>query len=154
IRLNAALLLRSRSDATPTGARCEAVTVLPRERFEPSDDFRYAALDGVPNRTAGERREPGAENDSGIEQIRILDDAFVPARDGLVHEREHQAILQVRIGAGEIAPPLRLAVDVAIKVRVGFHAELYRGDLRFQRRRDGAPLRLGEDSRDVQGHVG
>ena len=71
-----------RSNCQPaSGAKRVAVNAA--QLFEPRDDRIDAARARVCERAAAERREAGAEDHAGIDEIRILDDAFAQHGDAL-----------------------------------------------------------------------
>ena len=99
-------------------------------------DVFDSTLPSVLNRTARERREPGAENHARVEQIGVGDDAFGKARARFVDERQHESVLEVPIRARKTAGLLRAAADVFIETLAAFHAEIARLDFRIEPFRD------------------
>ena len=79
---------------------------------EPLDDVLDAARSCIADRATREWREPGAEDDAGVQQIGVGDDAFVQAGDGLVDERQQQPIGEIAVEGGAAAVLDRLAVGV------------------------------------------
>ena len=97
-----------------------------------------AALADVLDRPAAMWREPGAEHDPRIAEIRILDDLLAHARHRLVQGGRHHAIgerLQVD-GAGAGAGLHRLALHPGVKALAGLLAEVLRFDQGLQLLRD------------------
>ena len=75
-------------------------------------DVFDSTLPSVLNRTARERREPGAENHARVEQIGVGDDAFGKARARFVDERQHESVLEVPIRAQKTVGLLRAAAQL------------------------------------------
>ncbi len=65
------------------------------ERSEPLAHALPAALGDVVKRAAAVRGEAGAEDDPGVEQVRILDHAFAQTGDTLVEQAEDQPLGEI-----------------------------------------------------------
>src|SRR5512140_2707574 len=83
-------------DGGPARVRLEALAVLRLHRRHYAEPRRLAALpDGI-DRAAAMGREAGAEDDAGIAEVGIGDDAFAHARDRFV-ERGHDHAISERL---------------------------------------------------------
>src|SRR6266702_245918 len=103
--------------------------------------------------TATEGCEAGAENDCGVHQVGLVDDALPQAGHALVHENQNQPVDQVsRRGSGVRGWSERFAVFPGVESRAAFAAELLCRDelLQTSQVRGGAP-KLGCDD---LAHVG
>jgi len=97
----------ARLEARPARVRTKTRTVSLCELLETGDDARDAAVAGVLQRPAAERRESRAEDDRGIEEIRLLDHAFAQHGRAFVDEREDEPVRQIggRLRGGFTALP-------------------------------------------------
>src|SRR5262245_9433158 len=64
----------------------KAIAVRALQLLKPRYDGVHAASARVLKRTAPKRSEPGAKDDAGVDQVRILHDALAKHGDGLVYE--------------------------------------------------------------------
>ena len=96
------------------------------------------------DRAAAERGEAGAEDHAGIEQVAVGDHAVVQAGDGLVEQRQDQAVFQVvrrlvvlrhlRLHRLAVLPPVQ-ALAVLLAALAGLHRRQRRRQCQAQERR-------------------
>ncbi len=92
----------------PASVGLEARTIALRELLQSLHAGVDAAGARIGHRTAAKRREAGAEDHTGIDQIGILDNAFAQAGDTLIDQRQDQPVGEVSEAAPSPAGcPLR-----------------------------------------------
>src|SRR3954469_10433423 len=109
----------------PARIRSEARAVTLRKLRQTGANRLMAPSVRVVERSAPERREPGAEDDCRIDEIRIPGDALAQCGHRLVHEHQNQTVAKVgRWNSRQLAFD-RLALDPAIETFAGLLAELF-----------------------------
>src|SRR5690606_40385579 len=98
------------------------------------DDLVKAALERIGDRAAGERLKTRAEDDARAEAALVVHHLLVEARDGLVDERQQEAVREIGIGGRKIAALVGPSVLVSVEPGAALHAELAGLDLRLEDR--------------------
>src|SRR5579862_6173964 len=126
----------SRAEIRPAGIGPKACAMAHCELIEARDHCRDAACTGVRDRAAAEGSEARPEDDRGIDEVRILDDACTQTSCALVHECQDHAIEQIggrsALRGGAILHGL--AVTPQVEALAALAAELLRRDPLLERR--------------------